>query len=326
MRLDRRTLLLQGAAAAASFAAPPLPRASTAWPSRPIRIVVPVPPGGSLDVLARTIAKELSGRLGQQVLVDNVAGGGSNIAFGQVAKSAPDGYTLLLGWDSLVINPGLYPSIPYRLDQFAPITLAITAPQVFVVGAKSPLKSLRGLLDEAAARPGALTMANAGSGSPGHLAATLLESSSGVRFTHVPYKGGAPAVTDLLAGHVDALAVTLPAAIAPIRAGRLVALGVSSPRRATGVPEIPTVSESGVVGYELNSWQGLLAPTGTPQPVIELLSRHIVDVLRDRTVSEHLVHQGFEIVGSTPEAFDHELKRLAPRWARLARESGARVE
>ncbi len=287
---------------------------------------MPVPPGGSLDILARTLAKDLGARLGQQVLVDNVAGGGSNIAFGQVAKAAPDGYTLLLGWDSLVINPGLYPSIPYRLEQFAPITLAITAPQVFLVGAKSPLTSLRGLLDAAAASPGKLTMANAGSGSPGHLAATLLETSAGVKFTHVPYKGGAPAVTDLLAGHVDALAVTLPAAIGPIRAGRLSALAVSSPRRSTGVPEIPTVIEAGVAGYELNSWQGLLAPAGTPQAAIDLLSRHSIEALRDRAVSEHLVHQGFEIVASTPEAFDRELKALGPRWAKLARESGARVE
>jgi tripartite-type tricarboxylate transporter receptor subunit TctC len=186
--------------------------AQTGWPVKPARIIVPVPPGGSLDILARTIAKDLGPKLHQSVVVENMAGGGSNIAFGHVAKAQPDGYTLLLGWDSLIINPSLYSSVPYTLQQYAPITLAITSPQVLLVGSKLPVKNVKEFIEAAKKAPGALTLANAGSGSPGHLAGTLLESHAGVKFIHVPYKGGAPAVSDLVAGHLDALIVTLPAA------------------------------------------------------------------------------------------------------------------
>jgi tripartite-type tricarboxylate transporter receptor subunit TctC len=300
--------------------------AQTAWPNKPIRIIVPVPPGGSLDILARTIAKDLGPKLHQSVVVENMAGGGSNIAFGHVAKAQPDGYTLLLGWDSLIINPSLYSSVPYTLQQYAPITLAITSPQVLLVGSKLPVKNVKEFIEAAKKAPGALTLANAGSGSPGHLAGTLLESHAGVKFIHVPYKGGAPAVSDLVAGHLDALIVTLPAALQHIRSGRLKALGVTSAKRSTGAPEIPTLAESGLRGYELNSWQGLFAPAGTPTDILARLNKDIVEVLRERTVEDQLMAQGFEIVGSSPEGLAKELSTQAPRWAKLVHDSGAKVD
>jgi tripartite-type tricarboxylate transporter receptor subunit TctC len=300
--------------------------AKSVWPAKPVKIVVPVPPGASLDTLARTIAKELTDKLDQSVVVENIAGGGSNIAFAHVAKASPDGYTLLLGWDSLVINPSLYATVPYKLDQFAPITLAITAPQVLVVGSKLPVKDLRSLIDAAKRNPEKVSLANAGSGSPGHLAGALLESQADIRFSHIPYKGGAPAVADLVAGHVDALMVTLPAALQHIRSGRLTALGVTSAKRSTGAPEIPTIAEAGLPGYELNSWQGLLAPAGTPSEVIGTLNKAVVQILREPAIKSQLISQGFEIVASSPEHLTQQLALLSQKWARLVRESGARVE
>lgn len=324
--MQRRNFLIHVASLAGALSASLPVAAKTEWPLKPVRIVVPVPPGGSLDTLARTLAKEISPRLNQPVVVDNLPGAGSNIAFAHVAKAAPDGHTLLLGWDSLVINPSLYKTVPYTLQQFAPITLAITSPQVLLVGPKLPVEDLRAFLEAARKAPGRLTLANPGSGSPGHLAGALLESLSGTQFNHVPYKGGAPAVADLAAGHLDAAIVTLPAALAQVRAGRLKALGVSSAHRVSAVPEIPTVAQAGVPGYELNSWQGLLAPAGTPAEVIERLNRLVVEALREKSVREQLVAQGFEIVASSPQALAQELATLTPRWARLVQASGARVD
>ncbi|WP_151449174.1 Bug family tripartite tricarboxylate transporter substrate binding protein [Lacisediminimonas profundi] len=324
--MQRRNFLIKSIGLAASVSLPFPALAKSDWPAKPIRIVVPVPPGGSLDILARTIAKELTPKLNQPVVVENMAGGGSNIAFSHVAKAQPDGHTLLLGWDSLVINPSLYSSIPYTLQQFAPITLAITSPQVLVVGSKLPVNNLKEFIEAARKASGGLTLANAGSGSPGHLAGTLLETHTGLKFTNVPYKGGAPAVADLLAGHVDALMVTLPAAFQHIKAGRLKALGVTSAKRSTGASEIPTIAEAGVAGYELNSWQGILAPAGTPADIISTLNKHIVAILRDRAIRELLVPQGFEIVASSPDGLAKELARLTPRWAKLVQASGARVD
>lgn len=324
--MQRRHLLLNAAALAGTLTLSLGAQAKTDWPTKTVRIVVPVSPGGSLDTLARTIAKDLQTRLQQPVVVDNVPGAGSNIAFGQVAKAQPDGYTLLLGWDSLIINPSLYSSVPYTLQQFSPVTLAITSPQVLLVGSKLPVKNLKEFTEAARKADGKLILANPGSGSPGHLAGTLFETHTGVKFTNVPYKGGAPAVADLLAGHVDALFVTLPAALQHVRSGKLTALGVSSARRVGGAAEIPTLAEAGLPGYELNSWQGFFTPAGTPEDIVKRLNKEIVEILRDRGIREQLVSQGFEIVGSSPEELAKELALLTPRWAKLVQASGAKVD
>ncbi|CAN0477059.1 unnamed protein product, partial [Phaeothamnion confervicola] len=216
---------------------------------------VPVPPGGSLDILARTLGKELSPALGQPVVVENVPGAGGNIAFAQVANAVADGHTILHGWDPLAINTSLYATVPYKLSQFAPITLAITSPQVLVVNPKVSASNLEELLALARKKPGTLSLASPGNGSPGHLAGTLLESLTGADFVHIPYKGGGPAMADLIAGHIDAAFVTLPAALQHSRSGRVRAIGVTSRTRSAGAPEIPTLAESGVRQYELSSWQ-----------------------------------------------------------------------
>jgi tripartite-type tricarboxylate transporter receptor subunit TctC len=255
-----------------------------------------------------------------------MAGGGSNIAFGYVAKAQPDGHTLLLGWDSLTINPSLYSSVPYRLDQFAPITMAITAPQVLLVGPKLPVKNLRSLIETARLNPGKISLAHAGSGSPGHLAGALLESTANIQFLNIPYKGGAPGVADLLAGHVDAMFVTLPAALQQVRSGKLTALGISSAKRSTGAPSIPTIAEVGLPGYDLNSWQGILAPAGTANQIIQKLNKDIVSVLLNPSTKEQLISQGFEIVASSPEYLAKQLALQTPKWAKLVKDSGARVE
>jgi tripartite-type tricarboxylate transporter receptor subunit TctC len=324
MTLNRRLRRLVIAATAALL----IPAASIAqsWPTKPVRIVVPVPPGGSLDILARTLAKELSPALGQPVLVENVPGAGGNIAFAQVANAAADGHTILHGWDPLAINTSLYASVPYKLSQFTPITLAITSPQVLVVNPKVPAGNLEELLALARKKPGTLSLASPGNGSPGHLAGTLLESLTGADFVHIPYKGGGPAMADLIAGHVDAAIVTLPAALQHSRGGRVKAIGVTSRTRSAGAPEIPTLAESGVRQYELNSWQGFLAPVGTPDAVIARLNREIVQILRNREVKSQLEAQGFDVVASSPEVLAQELQNGTPRWSQLVKRSGAKVD
>lgn len=314
------------ALAVAVCGAVPAAFAQQPWPSKPVRIVVPVPPGGSLDLLARTLAKELAPSLGQQVVIENVPGAGGNIAFGQVANATPDGHTLLHGWDPLSINTALYSSVPYKLTQFAPITLAITSPQVLVIHPKLEAGTLEEFIALARRKPGALSLASPGNGSPGHLASTLLGTMTGADFVHIPYKGGGPALADLIAGHVDAAIVTLPAALQHVRSGRLKALGVSSARRAAGAPEIPTIAEAGVRGYELNSWQGFFAPAGTPPAIIQRLNAEIVRVLNNREIRDQLVAQGFEIVGSAPEGLAREIAEGTPRWAQLVKSSGAKVD
>ena len=326
MQNNRRQFLLHAAALSSTAIIPFNAFGQSNWPNKPIKIIIPVPAGASLDNLARTIAKGLSEKLGQSVIVENMAGGGSNIAFGYVAKAQPDGYTLLLGWDSLTINPSLYSAVPYRLDQFAPITMAITAPQVLLVGPKLPVKNLRSLIETARLNPGKISLANAGSGSPGHLAGALLESAANIQFLNIPYKGGAPGVADLLAGHVDAMFVTLPAALQQVRSGKLTALGISSAKRSTGAPNIPTIAEVGLPGYDLNSWQGILAPAGTSNQIIQKLNKDIVSVLLNPATKEQLISQGFEIVASSPEYLAKQLALQTPKWAKLVKDSGARVE
>ncbi len=324
--MKRRVFLKQASTMAVALALPQASRAQADWPTKAIHIVVPVAPGGSIDMLTRTLAKPLALDLGQSIIVENIAGGGGNIAFGQVARAKPDGYTLLMGWDALLINPALYSVVPYQVNQYAPVTLAITSPQVLVVGPKLPVKSLKEFLDAARRLPGALSLANAGNGSPGHLAGTLLETEAKIKLTHVPYKGGGPAIADLLAGHIDAVIVTLPAALQHIKSGRLVALGMSSVSRSTAVPSVPTIAEAGVPGYEVNSWQGLFAPVGTAPAVIQKLHKSMTSALREPSVKAQLETQGYEIVASTPEALQQQVDVLTPKWAEIVKMSGAKPD
>jgi tripartite-type tricarboxylate transporter receptor subunit TctC len=320
--LSRRSLLALGAALL------PLPlRAQPAWPERSVRIVIPVAPGGSLDILGRTFARAITPALGQPVVAENHAGAGSNLAFEMVARARPDGHTLLVGSDPLTINPSLYRRVGYDpVRDFAPVTELVRAPQVLVVNPGHPATDLASFLRLAQHASGATTMGSQGNGSIGHLAGAVLTQRTGVSFTHVPYRGGGPAVLDVVGGHLDALLVTLPAAIEHIRAGRLKALAMTSLTRNQALPAVPAMAEQGLEGFEVVTWQGILAPAGTPGPMIERLNAVLLAALRTPEVAESLVRQGFELRGGTPEAFANLISTESARWPGIVRLAGATLD
>ncbi len=322
-RLSRRSLL------ALTALALPLPALAqpSAWPERPIRLIIPVAPGGSLDILGRVMAREIGTALGQPIVPENMPGAGSNIAFEAVARARPDGHTLLVGSDPLTINPSLYRRIGFNpVRDFTPVAELVRAPQVLVVKPSMPAKTAQDYFRLAREAEGQMTIASQGNGSIGHLAGALLASRIGANFTHVPYRGGGPAVVDVMAGHVDSLLVTLPAAIEHIRAGRLPALAVSSAARSTALPELPTIAESGVAGYDVVTWQGILGPAGLPDAVVRRLNAALLNVLGRAEVRSGLEHQGFEVTGSSPEAFAAQIRAEAERWPPIVRASGATLD
>ena len=319
----RRALL--GLVATSALAS--LARAQPAWPDRPVRIIVPVAPGGSLDILGRVFARQLSASLGQAVVAENHPGAGSNLAFELVARARPDGLTLLVGSDPLTINPALYRRVGFDpVRDFAPIAELVRAPQVLVVRNGLPATDLAGFLALARQAEGAMTMGSQGNGSIGHLAGAVLSERTGLRFTHVPYRGGGPAVIDVVGGHLDALLVTLPAAIEHIRGGRLRALAVSAANRSPALPEVPTIAESGLPGFDVITWQGILAPAGTPEPIIRRLNAALIEALRKPEVAEGLAAQGFELTGTTPEEFAAQIRAEAARWPGIVRTAGVNLD
>jgi tripartite-type tricarboxylate transporter receptor subunit TctC len=323
-RLARRGLL----GLAATSLLPGLGAAQTvAWPDRPLRVIIPVAPGGSLDILGRVFARQLTTSLGQPVVAENHPGAGSNLAFELVARARPDGLTLLVGSDPLTINPSLYRRVGFDpVRDFAPIAELVRAPQVLVVRNSLPAQDFAQFLALAQQAGGGMTLASQGNGSIGHLAGAVLTARTGIRFTHVPYRGGGPAVIDVVAGHVDALLVTLPAAIEHIRGGRLRALAVSSATRSQALPEVPTIAELGLAGFDVVTWQGILAPAGTPEPIIRRLNAALLEALRRPDVAEGLSSQGFDLTGSTPEAFAELVRDEAERWPGIVRTAGASVD
>lgn len=318
-----RTLLL---GAAATLARPAL---AQSWsPDRSVRIVIPVAPGGSLDILGRLLARHLMPRLGQPVIAENHPGAGSNIAFELVARARPDGLTLLVGSDPLTINPALYPRIGYDpVRDFVPVIEAVRAPQVLVVNPRSPATTLTRFTAWAREADGRLTLASQGNGSIGHLAGALFAEETGLRFVHVPYRGGGPAVVDLVAGHVEALFVTLPAAIEHIRQGRLRALAVTGAERAPALPEVPTIAEATPLpGFDVVTWQGILAPAGTPPAVVTRLATELATILALPDVADDLASQGFTVTGFGPERFAALVRAEADRWPAVVRRTGARSD
>ncbi len=322
----RRDLLLRSAL----LALPALPARATGttWsPDRPVRIVIPVAPGGSLDILGRVLARHLTPRLGQAVVAENLPGAGSNIAFEAVARARPDGHTLLVGSDPLTINPALYPRLGYDpVRDFAPVLEAVRAPQVLVVNPRSPVTDLPAFIAWAREAEGRLSVASQGNGSIGHLAQAVFAQQAGVAFTHVPYRGGGPAVLDVVAGHVEALFVTLPAAIEHIRGGRLRAIAVTSAQRSPALPEVPTVAEAGFPGFDVVTWQGILGPAGTPPAAVARLAAELAAVLALPEVAEDLARQGFTVSARGPEAFAALIRAEAARWPEVVRRAGARLE
>ncbi len=297
------------------------------YPTRPIRIVVPSGSGSGSDILARMIAQRLTERMGKQVVVENRTGAGNMIGYEFVAKSAADGYTLVSGVSTLAIHPVTYKKVLYdALRDFEPISHTANVPNLLVAHPALPAKTLKELIALAKSRPGELLYASAGHGTNPHLSMELLGTMAGVRFIHVPYKSGPPGLTDLMAGQVHLMATALNYLRPHALAGRLRALGVTTAKRTVAMPDMPTLAESGVPGYESVQWYSLLAPAKTPRPIIERLNKEIVTYLRLPDVMEKLVADGNEIAASTPEEFAAFLRAETVKWAKVANAAGIKPE
>ena len=298
------------------------------WPSKPVRIVVPFAPGGAVDVTGRTIAQALSARLGQQVVVENRGGAGGNIGVEAVAKSPPDGYTLVMATAGQIsINPHMYSKLPFDpVKDLVPISQAGQAINALCVHPSLPARSVKEFIALAKAQPGKLNFATGGIGASDHIATELFMSMTGVKMVHVPYKGGAPAMVDLLGGNVDLGFSTVATAIGPIKAGRLRTLGVTSGRRFELLPDVPTIAEAGVPGYESVAWYGLFAPAGTPADVVKKLNADTVAVLQMPDVRRRLTESGVLPTSSSPDAFASYIAKETARWGKLIRANGIKVE
>jgi tripartite-type tricarboxylate transporter receptor subunit TctC len=315
-------------AATLAILTPHAAAAADAYPAKPIRFVVAFPPGGGTDIIARSIAQKLSERLEQQVVVDNRPGAGGNIGTDIVAKSAPDGYTMLMGSAGpLAINASLFAKMPFDpIRDLAPVTLAASTPNVLVVHPSLKAATVNELIALAKARPGEINFASSGHGTPAHLAGELFNSMAGVKLVHVPYKGAAPALADLLGGQVQLMFSTMPPALPHVRDGKLRALAVTSLKRSRATPELPTVDEAALPGFEANTWHGVVVPAGTPAAVVVRLNREIVAILHMPEVVERLSGQGAQALGSTPEEFTAYIKAETLKWAKAVRDSGAKAE
>ena len=317
---------------AAALVALALPEGAAAqpagWPSKPITYIVPFAAGGTTDVLGRVIGERLSKALGQPVIVENKPGAGGNLGSDFVARAAPDGYTILGGTvSSHAINVSLYARMPYDPERnFTPITQIGNLANVLAVNAESPIRSVQDLIREAKARPGALTFASSGAGTSQHLSGELFKRLAGVEITHVPYKGSAPALQDLLGGHV-AIVFDNVVAVAPlIKAGKVRPLGVSTRERIRAFPDIPTIAESGLPDYEVVSWQGVFAPAGTPPDIVRRLNEEIVAILKLPEVMERMETLGLEPVGNTREELARFQSAEIAKWARVVKDAGVRAE
>ena len=299
-----------------------------AYPTRPIRLVVPFPAGGTTDILAREAAQKLTEVLGQAVVVDNRPGAAGNIGSDLVAKSAPDGYTLLMGTvGTHAINPSLYSKMPYdHVKDFAPVVLVAGVPNVLVVNPALPVNSVAELIKLAKDKPGQINFASSGSGTSIHLSGELFKTMAGVDMTHVPYKGSSPALTDLIGGQVQIMFDNLPSALPQIKGGRLRAIAVTSLKRAPVLPDIPTINESGLPGFEASSWFGVLAPAGTPAPIVARINTEVNKWLQSADAREKLLGQGAEAAGGSPEQFGNFIHAESEKWAKVVKASGAKVD
>jgi tripartite-type tricarboxylate transporter receptor subunit TctC len=298
------------------------------FPDRPAKLVVPFPPGGPLDVTGRLIAQKLTEAWGQSVVVENKPGAGGNIGADLVAKSAPDGYTILLGALSThAVNPSLYAKMPYdAVKDFVPITLLATTPNVLVVNPSLPVNSVQDLVAYAKAHPGKLSFGSGSNGSAGHLAGELFKVDTGTDIVHIPYKGGAPATQALLAGDVQFMFDNLANATAQVKAGKLKALAVTTAERSKLAPDLPTMAEAGLPGFDISTWYGLLAPAGTPKDVIAKWNASVVKILNTPEVRDRLAAQGAEAAPTTPEQFAAFIQREIPKYARIVKASGAKID
>ena len=297
------------------------------YPSRPVRLIVPFPPGGSNDIVARMVAIQLGERLGQQVVIDNRGGAGGVLGTDLAAKSPPDGYTLLLISVAYAFGPALYKNLPYDPEKaFAPVGILGSGAAALTVHPSVPVNSVQELIALAKAKPGTLNYASAGVGSLQHLACALFMIQAGIDVVHVPYKGGGPAMADVIGGQAQIVMPSLIQVVPHIKSGRLKVLGTSGTRRSAVLPDVPTIAESGVPGYEAHNWWGLLAPAGTPAPVIEKLHRDLTSVLSSRETEKRFETEGAEVVRMTPAEFGGFISAELVKWSRVAREVGIKAE
>jgi tripartite-type tricarboxylate transporter receptor subunit TctC len=324
--LLRATAMLAGIAAIAL--AQPAAAQAPAYPTKAIRLVVPFPPGGATDILARNVAQKLSETWGQRVVVDNRPGAGGNIGSELVAKAAPDGYTLEMGTvGTHAINASLYSKMPYdHVKDFAPIILVAGVPNVLVVNPSLPVNSVQELIAYAKANPGKLNFASSGPGTSIHLSGELFKVMAGVQMTHVPYKGSAPALQDLLGGQVQLMFDNLPPSLPQIKGGKLRALAVTSLTRAPALPDVPTIAESGLPGFEASSWFGILAPASTPPAIIAKVNAEVAKWLASPEGKDKLAAIGANAGGGSPEDFARHIQAETAKWAKVVKESGAKVD
>jgi tripartite-type tricarboxylate transporter receptor subunit TctC len=330
--VNRRALACAALLGAFLAAAPLAAVRAQQYPAKPIRFIVPFPPGGGTDTNSRALTQKIAKNTGWTFVLDNKPGAGGNIGADQAAKAPPDGYTLVMGQTSnLAINPFLYARPPFdAVRDFAPVALVSSVPLVIVVGARRkdvpPISSIEDLIERAKANPGVVTFASPGNGTVGHLAGELIARIAGVKLVHVPYKGAAPALTDLISGQVDLYLSTPQAAVGQIKGGTVHALAVTSHQRVATLPQVPTLAESGLGAAEVASWYGVLAPAGTPEPILARLNAEVVKALQAPEVRESLAGEGGEVLGGTPAQFAAFLKSEQAKWSKVVKEAGVKVD
>ena len=321
------SLIAAAVMAATNASAAQTASATQTYPTKPIRFIVGFAPGGATDIIARALAQKLSDAFGQQVVVDNRAGGGGTIAAMMASKSPPDGYTMLMGTIStLATNVSTYKNLPYDpLRDFAPVTLAAATPYFVTVNAGMP-STLKDFIALAKAKPGQINFGSSGAGGGAHLSAELFRSMAGIEMTHVPYKGAALALTDVMAGQIQ-MSFSQPLIVLPhLRSGRIKALAITSAKRSTALPEYPTIAESGLPGYESSSWQGIVVPHGTPPAIITRLHGELVKGLRAKDIGERLAAEGTDPGGNSPAEFGAYIKREIEKWARVVKSAGLKTD
>lgn len=297
------------------------------WPTKPIKLIVPYPPGGGTDVIARIVQEPLAKELGQQVIIDNRGGAGGSIGSALAAQSPSDGYTVLFTLSSHTINPAIYTKLPFDTEKdFSSVVTVASLPQILVANPNFPAKTVKEVIEMAKAKPGSISYASVGNGSPGHLAGAMMASDAGVDMTHIPYRGGGPAVTDVMAGQVPLLWVSIPAAAQFVKAGKLRALAVSTVKRSAVFPEVPTMLESGFKGFEVDSWYAMFVPAKTPQAIIDRINKAAVNVLAQPEVKEKLLGQGAEAVGDSPAQLSGVVKKEIAKWKQVVKSANIKVD
>ena len=325
--LRRRIFALAGILLGTTSSAWSQPAATPAWPDRPIQLLIPYPPGGSADLLGRPLAMKLQERLGQNVVLEYKPGAGGTVASQALARAKPDGHTLILVLAAHAINASLYPKLPYdtRKD-FAPVSLVANLPMIVAASSSLKANTIPELIAAAKAAPGKLTFGSAGNGNTGHLAAEFFSAQAGIKMTHVPYKGSAGVVNAMLAGEIDLTFDSISTSWPQIKSGRMRALAVTGEKRASISPDVPTMIEAGMPGFVINGWYAILAPAGTPTPVVERLSKEIASVLTLPDLRAQIMAGGYEPVGSTPQALSAHIEAELMRWSKVVKDSGAKVD